>query len=139
MNTTTDKDLDGKMVYLTKHLESWYKELTPTFNVPITNRLAKIIKVFDWYTEEGKLLLEAREKTGKWKNLDAKSFKFVLKVYYPDLTIKRLKKVTIEEVMPMFYPGTQNAMFQVVPDWMLSDIVKAEKNTLTIVNGRSID
>jgi hypothetical protein len=133
MDIINDKDLDGKIVYLTKHLESWYKELTPNFNVPITNRLAKIVKVFDWDTEEGKLLLEAREKTGKWNNLDAKSFKFVLKVYYPDLNIKKSKKVTIEEVMPRLYPGTQNAMFQVVPDWMLSDIIKEEKNTFTVV------
>ena len=129
----TDLDLSGRLVFLTRYLEKWYRDLDPKFNVPITNRLAKIIKVFDWDTEEGKLLLAEREKTGKWKTLDPKSFKFVLKVYYPDLVFKNSKKLTIEEVTPKFYPGSQHEMFSLIPDWMLKDLMKEEKNAFKIV------
>jgi hypothetical protein len=133
MKNCNDKDLAGRLVYLTRYLEKWYKELNPTFNVPITNRLAKVVKVFDWSTEEGKLLLAEREKTGKWKSIDPKLFKFVLKVYYPELIIKKSDKVMIEEVVPRYYPGTEGEMFRLLPEWMLKDLVKEEKNSFTIV------
>jgi hypothetical protein len=127
-----DSDLNGKLVYLTIYLEKWYKSRNPAFNVPITNRLAKVVKVFDWDTEEGKILLDAREKNGKWTKLEPKDFKFVLKIYYPELILKKSNKVTIEEVVPKLYPGTKNEMFKVIPEWMLKDIVKEEKNSFTI-------
>jgi hypothetical protein len=77
-------------------------------------------------------LLAEREKTGKWKTLDPKAFKFVLKVYYPDLTFKNSKKLTIEEVTPRYLPGSKNEMFSLVPDWMLKDIIKEEKNAFIV-------
>lgn len=127
-----DLDLDGKLVYLTRYQEKWFKDLDTKFNVPITNRLAKVIKVFDWDSEEGKILLAERERTGKWKSLDPKAFKFVLKVYYPELILKNSDKLTLEEVTSRHYPGTSHEMFSVVPDWMLKDIIKEEKNVLKV-------
>lgn len=126
-------DITGRIVYLTRYLEMWYKFRTPSFNVPITNRLAKIIKVFDWDTEEGKTLLEVRERTGKWKNIESKDFKYVLKVYYPELIINKKDKIMVDEVMPRYYPGTKNELFRLLPEWMLKDIIKEEKNSFTIV------
>ena len=128
-----DQELGGRLVYLTRCLENWYKDLNPTFNVPIANRLAKVVKVFDWDTAEGKLLLAEREKTGKWKTLDPKLFKFVLKVYYPDLKHKKSNKIIVEEVVPRFYPGTEQEMFSVLPDWMIIDLNKEEKNIFKVV------
>jgi hypothetical protein len=133
METINDKDLAGRLVYLTRYLEKWYKDLNPAFNVPITNRLAKVVKVFDWDTDEGKLLLSEREKTGKWKSLEPKLFKFILKVYYPELILKNSKKVMIEEVVSQYYPGTENKMFCLLPDWMVEDLNKEQKNILTVV------
>jgi hypothetical protein len=133
MKNSNDKDLAGRLVYLTRHLEKWYRDLNPAFNVPIINRLAKIVKVFDWDTEEGKFLLAEREKTGKWKNIDSKLFKFVLKVYYPELILKKSNKVMIEEVVPRYYPGTEGEMFSLLPEWMLKDLIKEEKNSFTLV------
>lgn len=133
MEDTTDNDLNGKLVYLTRYLEMWYKSRMPNFNVPITNRLAKVIKIFDWDTEEGKLLLEARKKTGKWDSIEPKDFKYVLKVYYPELTINKKSKVMVDEVVPRFYPGSKNEMFSLLPKWMLSDLIKEEKNSFSIV------
>jgi hypothetical protein len=127
-----DLELDGKLVYLTRYQEKWFKDLDAKFDVPITNRLAKVVKVFDWETEEGKILLAEREKTGKWARLDPKAFKFVLKVYYPELVFKNSKRVMLEEVTSRYYPGTTHEMFSLIPDWMLKDIVKEEKNTFKV-------
>jgi len=109
-----DLELDGKLVYLTRYQEKWFKDLD------------------DWETEEGKILLAEREKTGKWARLDPKAFKFVLKVYYPELVFKNSKRVMLEEVTSRYYPGTTHEMFSLIPDWMLKDIVKEEKNTFKV-------
>lgn len=121
------ENFEGRLVILTRHLERWYKELNSEFNVPITNRLAKVVRVFDWDSSEGKLILSERKKTGKWDNLDPKAFRFVLKIYYPELRIGRTSKVMIEEVVPQYYPGTEAPMFILMPDWMLKDLLQKEK------------
>jgi hypothetical protein len=128
-----DEKLAGKLVYLTIHSEVWYRELNPKFNVPMVNRLAKIVKVFDWDSDEGRFLLSEREKTGKWDKLNSKDFKFVLKVYCPDLR-KNGKGVTVEEMLPMFFPGTKLAMFELLPVWMLQSLQKAEKDIFKLVS-----
>jgi hypothetical protein len=129
------KDIDyrGRLVYLTKYLEKWFTDINPAFDVPITNRIAKIVKVFDWDTEEGKLLLEMRKKTGKWEKVNPEEFKFVVKIYYPDLIFKNKNKVMIEEVVPRLYPGTKLEMFCLLPEWMLKDLIKEEKDVFKVI------
>ena len=127
-----DKELDGKLVYLTVHVDRWLREINVDFNVTMANKLAKVIKVFDWESDEGKYLLRARAKTGKWENLEPKDFKFVLKVYHPDLVVKNKKGCTIEEVLPRCYPGTKLYLFDLLLDELLVDLQKAEKNLLKL-------
>lgn len=128
-----DKDLDGKLVYLTIHVDKWLREVNGNFNVPMANRIAKVIKVFDWSTNEGRLLLKARENQGKWVNMDAKAFKFVLKVYCPDLSLGGKVGITTEEMLPRYYPGTKLTMFEEVPSWMLENFQKDESNAFSVV------
>jgi hypothetical protein len=133
MTTEKDQDLNGRLVFLTYHVDVWLKQTNPKFNIPMANRIAKVIKVFDWNTDEGKLLLREREKTGKWKNMDAKAFKFVLKVYYPELIKGEKKGFTAEEVLPRYYPGTEFLLFDRIPSWMLTSLQKEEKDVLKLV------
>lgn len=123
-----DKELSGRLVYLTVHSDVWFREINPKFNIPMVNRIAKIVKVFDWDTDEGKFLLEERAKTGKWGKLDPKAFKFVLKIYCPELKIKDKIGFASEEVMPRYYPGTELSMFELLPPWMLKSLQKEEKD-----------
>lgn len=128
-----DKELDGKLVYLTIHFENWLKQVNPAFNVPMANRLAKVVKVFDWDTEEGRVLLAEREKTGKWTNLNPKDFKFVLKVYYPELVLKgKLRGFSAQELACRYYPGKEITMFEPLPDALVKELVKEEKNILKV-------
>lgn len=129
-----DSDLSGRLVFLTVHMDMWLRRVNTNFNIPMANRLAKVVKVFDWDTEEGKLLLEEREKNGKWKELNPKDFKFILKIYYPELYLPHRERqgTSVQEVVPRHYPGTEKMLFDVLPDWLLIDLQKEEKNILQI-------
>jgi hypothetical protein len=114
-------------------MDVWLRQVNPKFNIPMANRIAKVIKVFDWDTPEGKLLLREREKTGKWKKLEPKDFKFVLKIYYPDIIKDKKEGITVEEVVPRYYPKSEMAMFDALPLWMLTSLQKEEKDVLKLV------
>jgi hypothetical protein len=128
-----DKDFAGRLVYLTTHSDVWFREINPKFNVPMANRIAKVVKVFDWDTDEGRLLLSEREKTGKWGKLDPKAFKFVLKIYCPELIIKNKVGFATEEILPIKYPGTDLTMFELIPPWMLRSLQKEEKDIFKLL------
>lgn len=139
--TTKIDSLEGILVFLTVHYDAWLRKDNPKFNIPMVNRLAKVIKVFDWESEEGKILLEMRLKTGKWKDKDPKDYKYVLKIYYPDLIKAGSKKAGMmtEEVCPMNIPGTERLLFDKVPQWMYDEVVKKEKDALKVVVKKSTD
>jgi len=129
-----DYELSGKLVYLTVHYDRWLREVNSDFNIPMANRMARVIKVFDWETEEGKLLLEARKKTRKWGNFNSEDFKFVLEIYCPELVVSGKKQgFSTEEVAPRKYPGTDLFLFEVVPDWMIKSIRSDEWESFSIL------
>jgi hypothetical protein len=133
-----DLELEGKLVYLTVHYDKWLREVNSDFNIPMANRLARIIKVFDWDSEEGLLLHKARTSTNKWGNFNPKDFKFVLKVYCPELR-RQDKKLgfSTEEVVPRCYPGTEMTMFDVVPEWMLEQITSDKWDVFKVLQKKS--
>ena len=133
-----DKDFIGHIVFLTVHFDKYLKIKNPLFDVPLSNRLAKVIKVFDWDTEEGKLLLSFRDKE-KWKDKDPRDFKFVLKVYMPDLIIKGKTGIAVEEVLPRYYPGTKHTLFDIFPDKLLEDINKKDKEFFSVKKKEKIE
>ena len=115
---------NGDIVFLTRHYAEWIKMLKGDLDISLVHRVAKVIKVFNWRTKEEKALLEQREKTGKWDNLNSKDFKYVLKVYYPDLVSKKTEKqgISAYEVLPLLFPGTEYPLFEVYPQHLLDDI-----------------
>lgn len=127
------ENLSGRLVYLTTHCDVWFRELNPKFNIPMANRIAKVVKIFDWETEEGRLLLAEREKTGKWGKLDPKAFKYVLKIYCPELKLKNKNGFATEEMLPRNYPGTKLNMFDPLPVWMLKSLQKEEKDIFKVL------
>jgi hypothetical protein len=128
-----EKQLSGRLVYLTTHSDVWFREINPKFNIPMANRIAKVVKVFDWETDEGRLLLSEREKTGKWGKLNPKDFKYVLKIYCPELILKGKQGFATEEVLPIKYPGTDLVMFELLPSWMLQSLQKEEKDVFMVL------
>jgi hypothetical protein len=134
-----DSNFSGKFVYLTRHLELWLKRVNTGFNLSMAGRIARIIKVFDWDTDEGILLLNARKESGKWDKLDPKDFKFVLRIYYPELHHKEKKGVAVEEVVPRYFPGatTKLEMFEVLPEWILKELREKEnKHEFSLIKSK---
>ena len=133
----TDKEYSGKLVFLTVHVDKWLREVNPEFNIPMANRLAKIVKIFDWKSAEGKIVLNQRKKFGKWDTLDPRAFKFVLKIYLPELIVENSKEEkkssTAIEILPRYYPNSKLTFFEVVPDWMFRDFKKIEKDIFKVV------
>lgn len=117
----------GRLVYLTAYYDQWIHERNKMFKIAMINRIAKVIKVLDWGTEEGKLILEERERSGKWKDLESKDFKYILKVFHPDITYNNIKGISAEEMVPRFYPKTEYIMFDLIPESMLKVMLQTQK------------
>jgi len=127
-----DKDLDGKLVYLTLFYEKWIREVHPEFNIPMVNRLAKVIKVIDWDTDEGRLILNERKRNGKWDKLKSEDYRFVLNIYYQELAQTR-KNIAIAEMVPRYYPDSKNELFRILPESMITGLLKKEQNAFKVV------
>ena len=128
----------GNLVYLTIHYDKWLRERNANFNIPMVNRIAKIIKIFDWDSDEGQLLLAVRDKSGKWGDLDSKDFKYVIKIFYPDLIYGDKNGYAAEELVPKYYPKTDNPMFGKIPINVLNVIVKAQKEAFKITKKTNV-
>jgi len=125
----TDQELFGHLVFLTPHADSFIRETNPGFtttNIILVNRIARVAKVFDWNTAEGKYLLKEREKTGKWEKLNRKSkdYKFVVTIYYPELEKNDKQGIMVDQVMPRYHPSTKQPLFEPVPKWMVAEVKK---------------
>jgi hypothetical protein len=118
----TDQELQGKIVYLTVHADRWLRRTNPTFPILMANRVARVIKVFDWESDEGKYLLDQREKSGKWKELDPREFKYVLSIFYPELVRGEKHGIKVEELFPRVFPGEKVVLFDVLPEWMATEL-----------------
>lgn len=134
-----DKDLLGRLVFLTVHADRWLRHRNETFHILMANRIARVIKVFDWDSREGKYLLEQREKIGKWDDLVSTDFKFVLSIFYPELIRDGVKGITVEEVLPRMYPGEKTTLFDPLPSWMAQELSKSQSKSRTfkVVPGKS--
>lgn len=125
---TKTKVVNGDIVYLTRHYAEWIKMLNSDIDISLVHRIAKVVKVFNWNTLEGKSLLAQREATGKWKALNSKDFKYVLKVYFPEIKSKKDSRagVLTYEVLPINYPGTEYPLFEIYPKHLIDDINKKD-------------
>jgi hypothetical protein len=99
----------------------------------MVNRLAKVVKVLNWDTEEGKLILQERQKTGKWEKLNSEEYKYILDIYYPEL-VKTRKNISISELVPRYYPESKDELFSILPNSIITGLLKKEQNTFKIVS-----
>lgn len=136
-----DQDLSGRLVYVTPLADALLRESNPGFasqSIVLANRIARVAKVFDWESEEGKILLRERDKTGKWKSKDPRAYKFVISIFYPDLVNGNKKGMIVDEVMPRNHPTLKEPLFELLPDWLQGELVEliSNKRTFTLVPGK---
>jgi hypothetical protein len=126
-----DEFRPGDLVFLTKAYEDYIKRKNPKLSISLVNRLAKIEEIIDWESDNGKKIKEAREKSGKWKNLIIEDNKYLLSIYYHDVDNKFNGKRGIIECTPMFLyqPGDNSKVFfEKVPDWVYEEIQRKCRN-----------
>lgn len=77
----------GDYVFLTRASELWMRRVRPQAPVLfLTGRLARVAKVLDWGSEEGRMVWESRKENQKWANIDnPEDYRYVLDIYFPEL------------------------------------------------------
>lgn len=116
----------GDLLILTGAFHVYFHKKHEKSKIILTNRLAKLEEIIDWDSSKGKLIKEARIKSGKWKNLPLEDNKYIISIYYHDLKGRDGQKGVVERGVPMFrgHPETGTPFFEKVPDWLYKEIMK---------------
>ena len=94
---------------------AWLCRNNMTFEIPYSGRLARIVSVLDWETPNGKAILEARSRSGKWGELSTEDFKYLIEVYLPELTGKAGGMEVVTVLVPSQGPTVMTKAFQGTP------------------------
>lgn len=116
----------GDLVLLTQAYEEYMYDRNPGLKVSLVNRIAKLEDIIDWDTPRGRMLKEARLKSGKWKGLPLEDNRYIFSIYYHDLTGRNGKRGVVERGVPMFscHPKTGAPFFEKMPSWLYREILK---------------
>lgn len=118
--------LPGDLVFLTQDYENYVYERNPKMKLSLVNRLAKLESIIDWNSTDGKIIKDARIKSGKWENLPLEDNKFIFSIYYHDVIGRGGKQGVIERGIPLFSkdPKLGLPFFIKIPDWVYKEILK---------------
>jgi len=121
-----EKLKSGDLLFLTEAFHNYISKKFPGSSIILANRLAKLEEIIKWGTEKGKMIKEARIKSGKWKGLSIEDSKYIISVYYHDLVGRKGEKGVAERGVAMFRydPKSGKPFFVKVPDWIYQEIMK---------------
>lgn len=94
----------GDVVFLTMAGHDYVSRNKKDFNIPTSGRIAKILEVIDWKSARGKKLLAERKKLPMWSNKNVVDYKYVLMIYYPDLSTDEADGIALPELFPQYHP-----------------------------------
>lgn len=116
----------GDLLFLTAAFNAYFHKKHKDSKIILTNRLAKLEEIIDWSSEKGKKIKTARIMSGKWKNLPLEDNKYIISIYYHDLTGRDGQKGVVERGVAMFrgHPETGTPFFEKIPDWLYREIIK---------------
>jgi len=123
---SSDDALPGDIVILTQAYEDYVYKSNPRLSVSLVNRLAKLEDIIDWESEKGKIIKEARIKSGKWGGLPIEENKYILSIFYHELTGRNGKRGVIQRGVSVFKedPKTGTRFFEKVPGWLYKEILR---------------
>lgn len=99
----------GDVVFLTMAGHDFISRNKKDFNIPTSGRIAKILEIMDWNSERGKKVLAERKKVPMWIGKVAEDYKYVLLVYYPDLSTEEANGIALPEIFPQYHPKADKA------------------------------
>lgn len=101
---TVEEFKAGDVVFLTMAGHDYVARNKKDFNIPTSGRIAKILEVIDWKSARGKKLLAERKKLPMWSNKNVVDFKYVLLIYYPELSTEEADGIALPELFPLYHP-----------------------------------
>ena len=108
MTTIKDNTLEefkvGDVVFLTMAGHDYLARNKKDFTVPTSGRIAKILEIMDWGSEKGKGILAERKKTPYWTTKNSIDYKYLLLIYYPELSTDGADGIAIPEMFPLYHP-----------------------------------
>jgi len=116
----------GDLLIMTQAYDEYVHQKNPQLKLVLTNRLAKLEDIIDWDTERGRLIKEAREKSGKWKDLPIEENKYLVSIFYPDITGRKGEQGVAERSIPLFRKHPKNGVpfFTKVPEWLYKELFR---------------
>jgi hypothetical protein len=116
----------GDILLLTRSYEEYVRSRTPDLPIRLLNRIAKLEDIIDWKTERGQKIKSARIKSGKWEDLPIEENKFVVSIFYPELTGRKGQKGVVENTSLFQYdPLTRNSFFMKATDEIIKSITSS--------------
>ena len=118
----------GDILLLTQSYEEYVRSRIPDLSVILLNRLAKLEDIIDWETDRGQKIKSARIASGKWDDLPLEENKFIVSIYYPELTGRKGQKGVVESTsLFQFDPITRSPFFVKLEDSMVQAITARGK------------
>jgi len=119
---------EGQIVYLTKHFHTFLKAKAPDIQIQVVGRIARIVKIIDWDTDEGRKIKAARESIEAWKDPQksnmVEDYKYLLDILYPEIDYKG-KGLIHPEVVPEYLSiDSKQRLFEPYPPKMLKYLLK---------------
>jgi len=116
----------GDLLMLTAAYDAFVRARNPRLALVLTNRLAKLEEIIDWESPKGRLIKETRIKSGKWAKLPLEENRYIVSVFYPDVTGRNGKIGVAERGVPLFrfHPETREPFFIRMPDWVARELTK---------------
>lgn len=116
----------GDLLLLTGAFNAYFHKKHKNSKIVLTNRLAKLEEIIDWDSEKGRMIKAARIKSGKWKNLPLEENKYIISIFYHDLSGRDGQRGVVERGVAMFqgHPETGTPFFDKIPNWLYKEIMK---------------
>jgi len=128
----------GDILLLTRFYEEYICSKKPCLIIRLQNRLAKLEDIIDWSSSKGKKLKEVRIKSGKWDDLPLEDNKYIVSIFYPELTGRKGQSGVVE-MASLFRndPLTGSEFFIKADENIIQSLMINESYTVT-VDGENI-
>ena len=113
----------GDLVYITSAGHDWMtrKQVFAGGGKVLYGRSAVVLDVYDWDSERGKEILSKREASDKWQGLESRDFKYVLLIFFPEVTVDGKQGAAFPDVLPLKHPRMDGSplLFASYPEHLL--------------------
>lgn len=100
---------EGDLVFITSAGQHFLGRNKAAFNINVSGRLAKVLEIYDWKSDRGKEILSRRKKEHPevWADKKSKDYKYVITIFYPELSKDNIEGLAVPELFTEFHPHAE--------------------------------